>query len=190
MNHLLWTLKSWLARGVETLLRTRLGPSAEISHHSADRQREARQAGEKHGLREKTPRRVELIGLDVSEPPARLRSRSTAPTLAAVVVGALFLVALRTEVLHLRYAVASAVAEEQELSEQKRSLTVAMRKLRDPGHLTRLARELGFGRPERLIELSVVDVDPALGPAQRRSERFPEQPGVSAAATASVDSRP
>ena len=51
----------------------------------------------------------------------------------------------------------------QELSEQKRRLTVEMRKLRDPGHLTHLARDdyyalmedLGLVRLRNYRELDV-----------------------------------
>lgn len=96
---------------------------------------------------------VGLIGLDVSQPPKRLHARSAVPILITALASALFLVVLRSEVLRLRHALANAVGEEQELSEHKRRLTVEMRQLRDPGHLTHLARELGFGHPERLLHL-------------------------------------
>lgn len=178
---------SWLTRGVETLWRVGRAASREIPRQSGDRRRGAPRPGEKSGLRERTSDRVELIGRNVSQPATRLHSRSIAPILAAVLAGGLLVVVLRTEVLHLRYAVADAVAEEQKLSEQKRSLTVAMRKLRDPARLARRARELGFGQPERLIELGA---DPTLGSARRRAERLSEAPGAPASVLASADSRP
>jgi len=108
---------------------------------------------ESDGPRANKSASVGLIGLDMSQSPKRLRARSTVPILITALASALFLVALRSEVLRLRHALANAVAEEQELSERKRRLTVEMRKLRDPGHLTHLARDLGFGHPERLLHL-------------------------------------
>jgi hypothetical protein len=105
------------------------------------------------GLRANRSAAVGLIGLDVSRSPKRLHARSAVPILITALASALFLVALRSEVLRLRHALANAVAEEQELSERKRRLTVEMRKLRDPGHLTHLAREAGFQHPERLFHL-------------------------------------
>ena len=86
---------------------------------------------------------------------------------------ALFLVILRTEVLRLRYALGNAVAEEQRLSEQKRNLTVTMRRLRDPGRLARLARELGFERPEHVIRL---DQNPLAADASRAAPPLEPRP--------------
>ena len=39
------------------------------------------------------------------------------------------------------------------LDEQQRNLTVQMRQLREPRQLTERAAELGFGRPDRVIDL-------------------------------------
>jgi hypothetical protein len=177
----------WLARGIQVLRRVRRGPGHQGSRHGTDRHGGTLRPGTESRKQENAPDRVELIGLDVWQPLTRPRSSSIGAILAAILAGALFLVVLRTELLHLRYAVADAVAEEQKLSEQKRSLTVAMRQLRDPGLLNRRARELGFGQPERVIELSA---DPSLRPASRRPERLAKASGVAATAAASVDARP
>jgi len=153
------TRRQRAGRGVGALRRALRGPRTKPGRRRAGR-----------------PSAIDLIGLDVSQPSGRLRSRSIAPILAAVLVSSLLLVVLRTEVLRLRYALADTVAEEQKLSGQKRSLTVAMRRLRDPGRLHRQARELGFERPEHPIRLS-------------EDSRLPDAPGARLAATA-TDSRP
>jgi hypothetical protein len=66
---------------------------------------------------------------------------------------------LRVSILQLRYQLAAAVTEETELLERQRAVTVELRELRDPTRLHELARERGFARPERVIQLSV----PAMG---------------------------
>ncbi len=101
-------------------------------------------------------RALDLVGRDLSglerraKPAAR---RLRGGLLAACVVAALGLSALRVQILRLRYQVARAVAEEQALLEQKRELTVRVRELRDPLRLAARAAELGFTRPQRILEL-------------------------------------
>jgi hypothetical protein len=48
---------------------------------------------------------------------------------------------------------AETLAQEQELFETQRTLTVEMRQLRDPARIAVQARKLGFIRPERIIDL-------------------------------------
>ena len=72
---------------------------------------------------------------------------------AAVVLTCLGIVAFRTEILRARYELGDLVAEEARLREERASLRVAVRRLRDPERLERLARERGFGPPERVLEL-------------------------------------
>jgi len=97
--------------------------------------------------------RAALIGLDVSRTPMRLKTRSVAPVVVAALVGALVLAVLRMDVIRIRFGLADSLAAELELEEEKRRLTVEMRKLRDPAALSRRAHELGFGRAEQLIDL-------------------------------------
>jgi hypothetical protein len=99
---------------------------------------------------------VALIGLDVSRPPLRFRTRSWAPAVLAIIVAGLFLAALRVDVTRMRLALGTAFKEELRLEEVERELTVAMRQLRDPANLALRATERGFVRAERLIDLDPV----------------------------------
>ena len=96
---------------------------------------------------------ISLIGRDVATPPGRLRTGSWAPLIVAAVVGAMFLAVLRMDVIRMGFTRARAFEEEMSLEQRKRDLTVEMRQLRDPAVLARHAREMGFRRAERLIDL-------------------------------------
>ncbi len=86
-------------------------------------------------------------------PPAS-RRRVAAFGGLAVVLTSLGVVAFRTEILRARYELGDLMREEARLREERAALRVAVRRLRDPARLERLAREAGFGPPERLIELA------------------------------------
>jgi hypothetical protein len=105
------------------------------------------------GTRDERRTRVTLIGLDVSRPPMRLKTRSWAPLAAAALMGALLLAVLRVDVIRIRFGLAERLAEELRLEDLKRQLTVEMRTLRDPAVLSRRARDLGFERATNLIDL-------------------------------------
>jgi hypothetical protein len=94
-----------------------------------------------------------LIGLDVGHGRPRLGARRLVPVLALALLVALAVASLRTEMLRLRYALAEASLEENRLLETQRSLTAEKLRLRDPVYLASRAQELGFARPERLIDL-------------------------------------
>jgi hypothetical protein len=120
---------------------------------------------------------VGLIGLDVSRPPSRLRTRSWVPIVAAGVLGALLLAVLRVDVIRMRFALARSFEEQLALEERKRELTVEMRKLRDPAELARRAEALGFRRAEHLIDLEPLPAapggtDPDAGPDAVRARRI------------------
>ena len=83
----------------------------------------------------------------------RRRRLLVAAGIAGALVAALALASLRLEIFRLRYALAEAVAVEQELLERRRALVVEVARLRDPRRLRRIARERGFGLPERVIQL-------------------------------------
>jgi hypothetical protein len=91
--------------------------------------------------------------------PLRTRDRSTSRPWLVIAVGtlaaALSIASLRVSILRLRYQLSAAVTEETELLGRQRAVTVELRKLRDPTRLHELASELGFVRPERVIQLSV-----------------------------------
>jgi hypothetical protein len=103
------------------------------------------------------PRRApqELVGRDF----ARVRLAASRPrrALPALVVGALAaglaLAALRIDILRLRYSLHEALQEQQTLVEQRNEALARVHSLRDPKRLASLARQRGFARPERVIEL-------------------------------------
>ena len=71
-----------------------------------------------------------LIGIDVAGQRRRGRAFGLLSTLAAVLVVALGVSALRIDLLRIRYALGEAIAEEQRLLDEQRSLTAEMRRLR------------------------------------------------------------
>jgi hypothetical protein len=77
-----------------------------------------------------------------------------APIFAASVLSLLALAALRVSILRTRYALAATLQHETELRGRERSAAVAAREQRDPHKLRELATDLGFARPERVIDLS------------------------------------
>jgi len=100
-----------------------------------------------------------LIGIDLSREPSRMRTRALIPLMAVALLAALTLASLRIDLLRIRYAVAEHNDREQVLQTEHRALTARMRQLRDPVALTRRADELGFVRPEHMIDLPEVDPD-------------------------------
>jgi len=72
---------------------------------------------------------------------------------AAVVATGLAVVALRNDLIRMRYGLTAALQEELDLLQERRELTARVRALRDPARLARLARERGFVRAERVLEL-------------------------------------
>jgi hypothetical protein len=95
---------------------------------------------------------VSLIGLDVTREPSRLRNRRFAPVLAALLLGALFVVALRVDLLRMRYDKAEVLAHERSLIAVHHELLVDKQKLRDPARLAVEAEKIGLRRPERIID--------------------------------------
>ena len=96
-----------------------------------------------------------IVGRDFAREQRRDRflPRGAAPYLlgAAVLVG-LGVVALRNDLIRMRYALTAALQEERDLQQERRELTARMRALRDPARLARLAEQRGFVRPERVFE--------------------------------------
>lgn len=107
--------------------------------------------------------RLDLIGLDVSGRRIRVRGWLGWPVIAAGLVLALGVAALRVDLTRMRYALAAGLASEQQLLDEQRQLTSRMRALRDPAELTRRARALGFVHPERVIDLPTA-TSPSLEP--------------------------
>jgi hypothetical protein len=92
-------------------------------------------------------------GQDLSAPVIRRGRRSLSRSAWLAIVGgglgaALVLVQLRTESIDLRYRLARSLQSEQQLLEDQRRLTVALRQLRHPVRLAGLGESLGLARPE------------------------------------------
>ena len=79
------------------------------------------------------------------------------PAAIALLVAAFALTSLRTEVLKLRYELAHQLEREQGLRATQGELTVQMRRLREPRQLAQRAAKLGFERPQRVIDLPVLE---------------------------------
>ncbi len=73
--------------------------------------------------------------------------------LAATLACALALAALRIDILRLRYALGEAIETEKTLAFEHRRHQATFEMLRDPSRLAALARERGFDRPTRILEL-------------------------------------
>ena len=107
--------------------------------------------------------RGNLAGRDLAR--VRTAPRSRRRLLALLLTGALLagfsLVALRIDILRLRYALADALAQQQVLLEEHRVATARLEALRAPARLTSLADARGFSQPRRVIELA--PAQPAVG---------------------------
>lgn len=88
---------------------------------------------------------------------SRRRFRLLPIFLVGALAAGLGLASLRIDILRLRYALAALVRVEKTLLEEQRELQAHVRALRDPSRLAALARERGFSRPDRVIELSPMD---------------------------------
>jgi hypothetical protein len=106
---------------------------------------------------EPKPSRLSRLKLEMNRDQTGLRAGVLLPVLVTALVVSLGIAALRIDLLRVRYALAAATLEEQRLLDESRSLTAEMRKLRDPYHLALQARDLGFVRPSRLIDLREVE---------------------------------
>ena len=82
-------------------------------------------------------------------------SRQMLPALAAAVIVALGMAALRIDLIRGRYETGMDYSMEPRLGREIARLTARMRELRDPAHLGEAAGRLGFLPPERLIDLQL-----------------------------------
>jgi hypothetical protein len=82
------------------------------------------------------------------------------PAVLGFVLAGLLLASLRVELIYLRYSLAEAAGQEQQLLERQRLMTVRVRELRDPARLRTLAVESGFVRPRRVLTLAMDEVQP------------------------------
>lgn len=103
-----------------------------------------------------------LVGVDFAPVPTRPRrhTRILVPAVLGFVLAGLLLASLRVELIYLRYSLAEAAGQEQQLLERQRLMTVRVRELRDPARLRTLAVESGFVRPRRVLTLAMDEVQP------------------------------
>ena len=106
---------------------------------------------------EPKPSRLSRLKLEMNRGRIGLRAGVLLTVLVTALVVSLGIAALRIDLLRVRYALAAATLEEQRLLDESRMLTAEMRTLRDPYHLALQARDLGFVRPSRLIDLRNVE---------------------------------
>ena len=97
---------------------------------------------------------VNLIGRDLAH--AQPRGRSRAPGFPVLLTGALlaalFLAALRVDILRLSSALEDARITLESLERESRNLTAEVGTLRDPARLASLAEELGFEDATFILE--------------------------------------
>ncbi|MBW2361452.1 MAG: hypothetical protein JRG84_11155 [Deltaproteobacteria bacterium] len=98
-----------------------------------------------------------LVGRDMKRTRRRRRGGRVAwlSVFVGVLAAALFLVALRNSILRVRYDLDTARQREIALMERKANATVRLRELRDPTRLKALAKERGFVRPQKVIDLGM-----------------------------------
>jgi len=133
------------------------------------------------------------IGRDFGEPRAQRapRQRRWPGVLAGLVIAGLLLAGLRMAIVRERYLLGEAIQVETALRQRERAASVAVRELRDPRRLRRLALEAGFARPERAIELDPPAAE-TLGNAGRAEsgQRAEVRSGKRAAGAASDGGNP
>lgn len=72
---------------------------------------------------------------------------------AAGLLAALSVAALRVDMIRLRYGLAQALEQEKSLLEERRTMLASVRALRDPARLARAAEKRGFQRPTDILDL-------------------------------------
>ncbi|MDJ0870030.1 MAG: hypothetical protein QNK03_28325 [Myxococcota bacterium] len=101
------------------------------------------------------------VGADVADRRARdhggplqhSHRRWLALALAAGVVAALGVAAMRNDLRRVQYGLAQALDETRALERERNAALARVRAQRDPTRLARVARERGFVRPERIVDL-------------------------------------
>ena len=123
---------------------------------------------------------LDLIGEDSA------RTRNFLPLLVLALIAALAISALRIDLIRVRYAMATAMAEEKTLLEEHRNLIVRRRQLRDPVELAIQAHARGFRPPTQVIVLrEPTDWHPEFNRAVLERE-FEVLPAVAAGPPASI----
>ncbi len=94
-----------------------------------------------------------LVGRDLRRVRIAPRRRIPPGAIVGLVLAGFFLTALRVEIIHLGYALGSAVGQENALEEERRVLQAELEGLRNPARLGELAAELGFARADDVVDL-------------------------------------
>jgi len=81
--------------------------------------------------------------------------------IGAAVLASLAVAAVRIDLIRVRYGLAEALEQEQALLQARREGLARLRTLRDPADLGAVARENGFVRPARIVDLPVAPPAPA-----------------------------
>lgn len=120
----------------------------------------------KHRLEAQRPaphgKRRAWTGLDFSGEEGPRRARKLLPLLVFALIAALGVSALRIDLIRTRYAMATAMAEEQARMDEQRNLIVRRRQLRDPVELATKARQRGFRPLAAVLSLP----DPVISDAE------------------------
>lgn len=93
------------------------------------------------------------IGVDFSGEDDSRGAHKLLPLLVLALIVALGISALRIDLIRIRYAMASALVEEEELLAEQRRLIVRRRQLRDPSKLSVRAYARGFLPPTQILSL-------------------------------------
>jgi len=102
------------------------------------------------------------IGRDFKRVRPPISPLALLPAGLATLACAFALTSLRTQVMKLRYELGQHVERERELANEHSELTVDIRRMRSPQALAEHARERGYVRPERLIDIESPSVAPAV----------------------------
>ena len=112
----------------------------------------------------KTPARRSIVHNPIGRDFKRMRPprkpSSLIPAAIAILLSAFALTSLRTEVTKLQYDLTAQLELEQDLRSRQGQLTVEMRQLREPRQLAQRAAQLGFERPQRVIDLPLREAPP------------------------------
>ena len=73
--------------------------------------------------------------------------------LVGCLIAALGLAALRVDIIRLRYGLATAIAEEDRLRDERSRFIAKVGQLRDPARLREFAARLDLAAPNRVIDL-------------------------------------
>jgi hypothetical protein len=135
-----------------------------VSRHNSIR--ELRRAlAESRGKQHEDIGNLDLIGMEMAPHRSSRANRLTIQIITAGVIAALVVVGVRNDITGMRYEAAEALRLEQALRDQKLSITVEMRRLRDPRELSQRAAKLGFVRPEQFVDLAEPSLEGTPGAA-------------------------